>query len=37
LPEELEAIKLNDLRNKRKELEEKLKMVSNRINFRRKK
>lgn len=37
LPEELESIKLSNLRQKRRELEDKLKKVSNRINFRKKK
>lgn len=37
LPEELETIRLTQLRSKRRELEDKLKLVSNRINFRKKK
>jgi len=34
LPEELESIKLTQLRQKRKDLEDKLRLVSNRIKFR---
>jgi hypothetical protein len=37
LPEELESIKLTNLRKKRQDLEEKLKLISNRISFRHKK
>ncbi len=37
LPEELESIRLGQLRQKRRDLEEKLKLVSNRIKFRRNK
>ena len=37
LPEELESIKLGQLRQKRRDLEEKLRLVSNRIKFRRNK
>jgi len=36
-PQELESIRLSQLRQKRRELEDKLKMVSNRITFRKKK
>lgn len=37
LPEELESIRLSKLREKRHQLEDKLKLVSNRISFRKKK
>ena len=37
LPAELESIKLGQLRQRRRELEDKLKLVSNRIGYRRKK
>lgn len=37
MPEELESIKLTQLRQKRRDLEEKLRLVSNRIKFRRNK
>jgi len=37
LPEELESIKLINLRKKRQELEQKLKLIANRISFRHKK
>ena len=37
MPEELESIKLGQLRHKRRDLEEKLRLVSNRIQFRRNK
>jgi hypothetical protein len=37
LPEELESIRLSELRQKRRELEDKLKLVSNRIIYRKKK
>lgn len=37
LPEELESIKLTSLRKRRQDLEDKLKLISNRISFRHKK
>jgi hypothetical protein len=37
LPEELESIRLSQLRQRRRDLEDKLKLVSNRITFRKKK
>jgi|688.fasta_scaffold769725_1 hypothetical protein len=37
LPSELESIKLTQLRQRRRELEDKLKLVSNRIGYRKKK
>ena len=37
LPEELESIELTSLRKRRQDLEDKLKLISNRISFRHKK
>ena len=37
LPEDLESIKLTSLRKRRQDLEDKLKLISNRISFRHKK
>ena len=37
LPSELESIRLSQLRQRRRELEDKLKLVSNRIGYRKKK